>query len=74
MIEYKASMIQIASAVVTFQAPEDATKEQLTEAAYSADTPSLCHRCASSDNQSLSIDGEWDIAVAPGGELEIFPA
>lgn len=74
MIEYKAAMVQIASAVVTFQAPEDATKEQLTEAAYSADTPSLCHRCASSDNQSLSIDGEWDIAVAPGGELEIFPA
>jgi hypothetical protein len=74
MIEYKAVMIQVSSCVVSFQAPEGASKEELMEAAYSADTPSLCHRCASSGNKSLSIDGEWEIAIAPDGEQEIFKA
>jgi hypothetical protein len=74
MIEYKAAMVQTASCVVSFQAPEGATKSQLEEAAYSASGPSLCHRCCSSDNKSLSIDGEWDISIGVDGEPEIFPA
>lgn len=61
-MKYQAVLIQTASCVVEFEAPEDATPEQLEEAALSAETPTLCHRCASSDrNQSLNIDGEWDL-------------
>jgi hypothetical protein len=61
-MKYRAVLIQTASCVVEFEAPEDATPEQLEAAALEADTPSLCHQCASSDrNQSLNIDGEWDL-------------
>jgi hypothetical protein len=57
-------MTQTASCVVEFEAPEDATPEQLEQAAHEADTPTLCHQCASSDrNQSLNIEGEWELMV-----------
>jgi hypothetical protein len=61
-MKYQAVLIQTASCVVEFEAPDDATPEQLEAAALGADTPTLCHECASSDrNQSLNIDGEWDL-------------
>lgn len=61
-MKYRAVLIQTTSCVVEFEAPEDATPEQLEEAATSAETPTLCHQCASSDrNQSLNIEGEWDL-------------
>ncbi|MBX7464887.1 hypothetical protein K1Y80_02170 [Streptomyces sp. MAG02] len=56
-------MTQVASCVVEFEAPEDATPEQLADLAYEADTPSLCHQCAGIRNASLSIEGEWSLAV-----------
>ncbi|MFB7647201.1 hypothetical protein ACFC0S_17115 [Streptomyces sp. NPDC056084] len=56
-------MIQTASCVVEFEAPEDATPEQLQELAYEADTPSLCHLCSDRRNASLEIAGEWSLAV-----------
>jgi hypothetical protein len=63
-MRYRALMTQTASCVVEFEAPEDATPEQLEEAAQQADTPTLCHQCASSDrNQSLNIEGEWELMV-----------
>ncbi|MFJ8995550.1 hypothetical protein ACIRQH_34740 [Streptomyces sp. NPDC102279] len=61
-MKYRAVLIQTASCVVEFDAPKDATPEQLEAAALAADTPSLCWECASSErNQSLNIDGEWDL-------------
>ncbi|MDX3074581.1 hypothetical protein [Streptomyces sp. MI02-7b] len=63
-MRYRAILLQTASCVVTFEAPEDATQEQLEEAAAEAETPTLCHQCSDSDrNQSLNIDGEWDLMV-----------
>jgi hypothetical protein len=63
-MRYRAVLIQTASCVAEFEAPEDATPEQLQAAALSAETPTLCHQCASSDrNQSLNIDGEWELMV-----------
>jgi hypothetical protein len=63
-MRYRAILIQTASCVVTFDAPDDATPEQLAELAAEAETPTLCHQCASSDrNQSLNIDGEWELYV-----------
>lgn len=61
-MKYRAVLTQVASCVVEFEAPDDATPEQIEEAALSAETPTLCWECASSDrNQSLNIDGEWDL-------------
>lgn len=62
-MKYRAILTQTASCVVEFDAPADATPAQLEEAAYEADTPSLCHQCAGSGNASLNIDGEWDLMV-----------
>lgn len=62
-MKYRAIMTQVSSCVVEFEAPEDATPEQLQELAYEADTPSLCHQCADSRNASLNIDGEWSLMV-----------
>jgi hypothetical protein len=62
-MRYRALMTQTASCVVEFEAPEDATPEQLEAAALSADTPTLCHQCASDRNQSLNIEGEWELMV-----------
>ncbi|MEV0114629.1 hypothetical protein AB0H77_15455 [Streptomyces sp. NPDC050844] len=56
-------MLQTASCVVGFDAPEDATPAQLEDAALEAETPSLCHQCAGERNQSLNIDGEWNLMV-----------
>jgi hypothetical protein len=71
-MKYRAVLIQTASCVVEFEAPEDATPEQLEQAAQEAETPTLCHQCASSDrNQSLNIDGDWELFRDESGEPEI---
>lgn len=71
-MKYRAVLIQTASCVVVFEAPEDATQEQLEAAALEAETPTLCHQCASSDrNQSLNIDGEWGLVRDESGTPEI---
>ncbi|MFD3333562.1 hypothetical protein ACFWV1_13080 [Streptomyces sp. NPDC058700] len=71
-MKYRALLTQTASCVVEFDAPEDATPEQLREAAYEAETPTLCHHCADSRNASLNIDGEWELVVDDEtGEPEI---
>lgn len=71
-MKYRAVLVQTSSCVVEFEAPEDATPEQLADAAYRAETPSLCHQCSSSDrNQSLNIDGEWDLLRDESGTPEI---
>lgn len=71
-MKYRALLTQTASCVVEFDAPEDATPEQLREAAYEAETPTLCHGCADSRNASLNIDGEWELVVDhETGEPEI---
>lgn len=72
-MKYRATLIQTASCVVEFEAPDDATQAQLEAAALEAETPNLCHQCASSDrNQSLNIDGEWEIADYEDGKPEIY--
>jgi len=70
-MKYRALLIQTAQCVVEFDAPESATQKQLEEAAYNADTPTLCHQCADSRNQSLDINGEWEIAIDDEGNSEI---
>lgn len=70
-MKYRAILVQTASCVVEFDAPEDATPEQLREAAYEAETPTLCHHCADRRNQSLDIAGDWEIAVDANGQPEI---
>ncbi|MFJ8538106.1 hypothetical protein [Streptomyces sp. NPDC093591] len=60
-MKYRALLLQTASCVVEFEAPEDATPEHLEAAALEADTPTLCHQCAGSGNQSLNIEGEWSL-------------
>jgi hypothetical protein len=71
-MKYRAVLIQTASCVVEFEAPDDATPEQLEQAAQEAETPTLCHQCASSDrNQSLNIDGDWELFRDESGEPEI---
>ncbi|MEU9792940.1 hypothetical protein AB0E27_20320 [Streptomyces sparsogenes] len=71
-MKYRAVMIQTASCVVEFEAPADATPEQLEEAALEAETPTLCWQCASSEhNQSLNIDGEWNVFRDGDGKPEI---
>lgn len=61
-MKYRAILTQVASCVVTFDAPEDATPAELAELASEAETPSLCWQCADGDrNQSLNIDGEWEL-------------
>ena len=71
-MKYRAVLIQTASCVVEFEAPDDATQGQLEAAALEAETPTLCHQCASSDrNQSLNIDGEWDLIRDEDGKPEI---
>ncbi|MFF6829585.1 hypothetical protein [Streptomyces longwoodensis] len=64
-------MIQTAQCVVEFEAPEDATPEQLEEAAYEAELPTLCHQCADTRNQSLDISGEWELYRDEDGQAEI---
>ncbi|MEH0574377.1 hypothetical protein QBA54_07735 [Streptomyces sp. B21-108] len=70
-MKYRATLIQTASCVVEFEAPEDATPEQLEAAALEAETPTLCHQCSDSRNQSLNIDGEWDLFRDETGKPEI---
>ncbi len=70
-MKYRALMIQTAQCAVEFEAPADATTEQLEEAAYAAELPSLCHQCSDRRNQSLDIDGEWDLARDEDGKPEI---
>lgn len=71
-MKYRAVLIQTASCIVEFEAPENATPEQLEAAALSAETPTLCHQCASSDrNQSLNIDGEWELSRDELGKPEL---
>jgi hypothetical protein len=71
-MKYRAILTQTASCVVEFDAPEDATREQLEAAALEADTPTLCHLCADSRNQSLNIEGEWELFRDPDtGQAEI---
>ncbi|GKQ39515.1 hypothetical protein [Streptomyces sp. A012304] len=71
-MKYRAVLTQTASCVVEFEAPEDATPEQLEAAALEAETPTLCHYCASSDrNQSLNIDGDWELFRDEDGKPEI---
>lgn len=70
-MKYRALMIQTAQCVVEFEAPDDATPEQLEQAAHEAEFPSLCHQCADSRNQSLDIGGEWDLARDQDGKPEI---
>lgn len=60
-MKYQAILLQTASCVIKFEAAEGATPEQLEEAALEADTPSLCHQCAGQRNQSLNIEGEWNL-------------
>lgn len=61
MRSYRAILLQTTSCVVEFEAPENATPEELVVAAEESDTPSLCHQCADSRNQSLDIGGEWSV-------------
>lgn len=70
-MKYRATMTVVASCVVEFEAPEDATPDQLEELAYEAETPSLCWSCSDRRNQSLDIDGEWSLAVDDDYNLEI---
>ncbi len=66
-MRYRAILTQTASCVVTFDAPDDATPEQLAELALEAETPTLCWQCADADhNQSLNIDGEWVLYIDSG--------
>lgn len=66
MAKYEAMMIQTASCIVEFEAPDDATFEQLEAAALEAETPTLCHQCGDRRNQSLDIDGEWKVSRFAG--------
>ncbi|MFH9072742.1 hypothetical protein [Streptomyces alboflavus] len=71
-MKYRAILTQAASCVVEFEAPEGATVEQLEEAALEAETPTLCWQCASlKHNQSLNIDGEWNVFRDDSGQPEI---
>ncbi|WP_055566037.1 hypothetical protein [Streptomyces atriruber] len=70
MAKYRAILTQTASCVVEFEAPDDATPEELEAAMWDdpqLETPTLCHQCASSDrNQSLDIEGEWNVLRCEG--------
>lgn len=69
MAKYRAVLVQTASCVVEFEAPDDATPEQLEAAIWDdpeLETPTLCHQCADSRNQSLNIGGEWDVFTYDG--------
>lgn len=70
-MKYRAILTQTAACVVEFEAPEDATLAQLEELALEAETPTLCHQCADRRNQSLNIDGEWDLSRDENGTPEI---
>lgn len=70
-MKYQAVLTQTATCVVTFDAPENATPEELDDAANQADMPSLCHGCSDSRNQSLNIEGEWTVSTGLDGQPEI---
>lgn len=67
-MKYRTTMVMTASCVVEFEAPDDATEEQLTDAAYRADLPTLCHQCAGERNQHLDIGDDWTLYTAGTGK------
>ena len=67
-MKYRAVLNTTASCTVTFEAPKDATEEELLDAIDEADKPTLCNHCTS--KSSLNLGDEWKVDVFQG-EMQI---
>lgn len=70
LIRYRAVLNTSASCTVTFEAPVDATEEELISAADGAEVPTLCHHCGS--KQDLTLGDDWDVD-SYRNKLQVFP-
>lgn len=66
MVKYRVPMTGWANITVDVEVPDDATPEEIVEAARDAASPSLCHQCAGSGNDYLEIGDEWE-EIRPNG-------
>lgn len=68
MAKYRVPMTGWANITVDVEVPDDATREEIVEAARDAASPSLCHQCAGSGNDALEICDEWEPVVPSGSD------
>ena len=69
-MKYRAVLNTTASCTVTFEAPENATTEEMLEAIEETDKPTLCNHC--SGKSDLNLGDEWDVDYFQGAP-QIFP-
>ena len=70
MAKYTVPLTGWANIVVDVEVPDDATPEDIVNAAMEAASPSLCHQCGGIRNDSLEIGDEWNPITKLGSDRE----
>lgn len=68
MTRYTVPLTTWANIAVTVETDET-DPEKIAGLAMEAASPSLCHQCSDSRNDSLEIGGEWEPVRGENGEL-----
>jgi hypothetical protein len=68
MARYTVPLTSWANIAVDVEVSDDATPEDIVNAAIEAASPSLCHQCNSSRNDSLEIGDDWEPVTKYDGQ------